>query len=147
MTIKQGYIYIITYDECQKKNQYKIGRTQDSSKLHSRYRTYFPTDPIIIEVWSTYDCYEAEDRVFDKLDKYRIHDSKEWFEGDLKLFRKECRNITNSVNKSFGIFSKLGTSIRTIIKNNTKIKKKKKSEWAVPYYGKCALFKVINWII
>lgn len=145
--MKQGYIYIITYDECQKKNQYKIGRTSNASKLHSRYRTYFPTDPIILQTWFTYDCHEAEDTVFEKLSQHRIHKSKEWFSGDITFFRKKCCATVNKVNRSFGIWSKAWLNTRKFIKDNTKAPKKKKSDWTVPYYTKCALLKGINWMI
>jgi hypothetical protein len=85
-------VYLIGFDEMPDK--YKIGYTSDLKKRVADFHTEVPFEPIIFYKQYTPNAKLIEQNIHHILRKFRIHNSKEWFQTDDKeIFIHEIKDI------------------------------------------------------
>ena len=93
----KGFIYIIGHASFGE-NTYKLGFTQTSKTLMQRYRTYYPVDPTIIEVYPVTEARLAERLLFHWLKENRVHPRKEFFKENVHRIKDLCLRVQSVVD-------------------------------------------------
>jgi len=142
---EKGYcVYIIGFDEITGK--YKIGYTDDLKKRVADYHTEVPYEPIVhyVKYYSS-DAKLLEQVLHHILRKFRIHNSKEYFQTD------DVQNFINEVDDVFAFFENKDKKYKNVkdVKDDLldEIKKEKeeleKLEKDNSDYKKCSKCKYI----
>jgi len=94
-----GYIYIMR-QPVHEENIFKVGLTK--RKVEQRKKelsnTSSPDKFFIINGYNTKDCIEAEKRVHEKLENYRLTSRREFFRCDLRIIMDACEQIVSQIN-------------------------------------------------
>lgn len=95
-----GYIYIMR-QPAHEENIFKVGLTTRSAEQRKKElsNTSSPDKFFIINSYQTKDCIEAEKRIHEKLENYRLTSRREFFRCDLKTIMETCEEIVNEINK------------------------------------------------
>ena len=85
-------VYLIGFDEMP--NKFKIGFTSDLKKRVADFHTEMPCEPIIFYQQYVFNAKLIEQTIHHILRKFRIHNSKEWFQTDDKeIFINEIKDV------------------------------------------------------
>jgi len=99
-TERSGYIYVMR-SAAHDKDVFKIGATKRSSEIRSdelSRTTGSPDKFLVAEDWQVKDCFLAEKLIHEKLKKYRINPSREFFRISYREIIKEIENIIKELN-------------------------------------------------
>lgn len=97
----EGIIYVMR-SAAHSKDIFKIGLTTRSSEIRSselERTTGSPDKFLVVEEWYVIDCYRAEKEIHEKLDRFRINPSREFFKGSYDSLRKEFIEIIEKYKK------------------------------------------------
>lgn len=94
-----GHIYIMR-QPVHEENIFKVGLTKRNTEQRKKElsNTSSPDKFFIINSYPTKDCIEAEKKVHEKLEKYRLTSRREFFRCDLKIILEACEEIVNRIN-------------------------------------------------
>ena len=85
-------VYLIGFIEIP--NKFKIGFTSDLKKRISDFHTEMPFEPILFYQQYVFNAKLIEQTIHHNLRKFRIHNSKEWFQTDVKeIFINEIKDV------------------------------------------------------
>lgn len=102
---KEGSIYIMR-NASHSIDIFKIGLTTRDSKIRAKElstTTGSPDKFLVANEWNAKDCVLAEKLIHEKLDKYRVNESREFFKIDYSVASKVISEIVERINKSNSI--------------------------------------------
>ncbi|MGC4057841.1 MAG: GIY-YIG nuclease family protein [Chitinophagaceae bacterium] len=97
-----GSIYIMRQPTLEE-NIFKIGLTERNTQQRSKelFNTSSPDKFFIINSYLTKERFEAERRIHQELDQYRLSTRREFFRCNLKTILDTCERITQEINKEY----------------------------------------------